>query len=222
MFDPVSWGFAWKFYTAAIAVGYLVGSIPFGLILAKLAGHGDIRQIGSGNIGATNVLRTGNKKLAALTLILDAGKGAIMVILGSLFFGPDIGWFAGLGAFLGHLFPIWLKFKGGKGVATTLGILFAIDPALGAATVASWLATAIIFRYSSLAALVALALAPLFGWYLLGAQALKFIAILSVISWARHTANIIRLIKGEESKINLSRKAKTASEPAVSIESDRE
>lgn len=202
MFDPASW----QLYLLAIIIGYLVGSTPFGLILTRMAGQGDIRKIGSGNIGATNVLRTGNKALAALTLILDAGKGAVMVVLGSILFGTDVGWIAGLGAFLGHLFPVWLKFKGGKGVATTLGILFAVDLLLGAATALTWLATAFLFRYSSLSALVCLATAPFIGYALLGPEALVFVGILSVISWARHSSNIMRLIRGEESKINLSRK----------------
>ncbi|MBV6632319.1 MAG: glycerol-3-phosphate 1-O-acyltransferase PlsY [Alphaproteobacteria bacterium] len=220
MFDPVSWSFAWPYFLAAIAGGYVVGSIPFGIILTKLAGGPDLRSIGSGNIGATNVLRTGNKGLAALTLLLDAAKGAVMVLAVGHFFGPDpMGWLAGFGAFLGHLFPIWLKFRGGKGVATSLGVLFAISPAVGAMTAATWLVTAAIFRYSSLSALVALAAAPGFAFWILGIQGLKFVGIIAIISWLKHAGNIQRLIKGEESKIKL-RSTASAEEAATTEAGD--
>src|SRR5262245_58610918 len=141
-------------------IGYLIGSIPFGLILAKMGGHGDIRNIGSGNIGATNVLRTGDKKLALITLILDIGKGAAAVEFAEFVMTFDAALLAGLGAFLGHVFPVWLRFKGGKGVATTLGILAAIYPGLGIICGLLWFAVFLIFRISSLAALVAIGMSP--------------------------------------------------------------
>ncbi|MDP6405580.1 MAG: glycerol-3-phosphate acyltransferase, partial [Alphaproteobacteria bacterium] len=135
--DPISWSYAAPYYAAALGLGYLLGAIPFGLVLTRLAGLGDIRAIGSGNIGATNVLRTGNKALALATLLLDGGKGAAAVLLGTLY-GPDIAVLAGTGAFLGHLFPVWLKFKGGKGVATALGILLAIAWPVGILACLTW------------------------------------------------------------------------------------
>jgi acyl phosphate:glycerol-3-phosphate acyltransferase len=216
MFDPVSWGTSWPYFLAALAAGYLLGSIPFGLVLTRLAGLGDIRNIGSGNIGATNVLRTGNKKLAVLTLLLDGGKGAAAVLLGRYLFDMDIAMLAGLGAFLGHLYPVWLKFKGGKGVATTLGILFAVNFLLGAAAALTWLLVAFIFRFSSLAALISLAAAPAYAFWLIGDQAAIFVAILAVISWLRHHENIRRLLKGEESRIKLGSKKPEPAPPADS------
>lgn len=140
--------------------GYLLGSLPFGLVLARLAGHGDIRKIGSGNIGATNVLRTGNKKLALATLILDSGKGAAAVLIIQSFAGYHMALIAGLAAVIGHMFPVWLKFKGGKGVATALGMLLAAAPFAGLVSCAIWLATALITRISSLSALIAMLAAP--------------------------------------------------------------
>ena len=130
MIDPISWAYSWPYILSALAGGYLLGSLPFGLILTRLAGMGDIRAIGSGNIGATNVLRTGNKKIAAATLILDGAKGAVAVLIAQVY-GPDTAIIAATGALLGHLFPVWLKFRGGKGVATALGILLAMSPAVG-------------------------------------------------------------------------------------------
>lgn len=183
--------------------GYLAGSIPFGLVLTRAAGLGDIRQIGSGNIGATNVLRTGNKPLAAATLILDAGKGGF-VALGLLLAGlPEAAILGGVAAVFGHNFPVWLGFKGGKGVATTLGVLAALSWPVGIACCATWLVVAGLFRFSSLAALVALAAAPAYAWYL--APAMPWLpwaaAILAVLAFIRHRANIARLMKGEEPKI---------------------
>lgn len=140
--DPISWSLDLPYYLAALAFGYLLGSIPFGLLFTKMAGHGDIRNIGSGNIGTTNVLRTGSKKLAALTLLCDALKGTFAIILISLYMGNDAALIAGLGAFLGHLFPVWLKFKGGKGVATYIGILLGIFWPVGVIFIAIWIATA--------------------------------------------------------------------------------
>ncbi len=199
--DPISWEFAWPYLTAALLAGYLLGSIPFGLLLTRLAGHGDLRHQGSGNIGATNVLRTGRKDLALATLLLDGGKGAAAVLI-AINWGPDIALMAGYGAVLGHLFPVWLGFKGGKGVATTLGALLAISWPVGLAACATWLAVAGITRYSSLAALLCLALAPLWAWLLRGdLQLVQFAAILALLVWARHHENIGRLLTGTESKI---------------------
>ena len=209
--NPISWSLVWPYYLAALAGGYLLGSIPFGLILTKLAGAGDVRKIGSGNIGATNVLRTGRKGLAAATLILDGAKGAVAVVIAG-HWGPDLALLAALGSVLGHLFPIWLKFKGGKGVATTLGVLLAIDWPVGLAACVTWLVIAALFRFSSLAALVAIAAAPLYAWYLpllwapadvLGGdlQIVQIAGALAVLVWAKHHENIRRLMRGEEPRI---------------------
>ena len=193
--------YTWPFI-AAVVVGYLLGSVPFGLVLTKIGGFGDIRQIGSGNIGATNVLRTGSKGLAALTLLLDGGKGAAAFwIAGTL--GPDMAVLAAGGAFLGHLFPVWLKFRGGKGVATALGILIAASWQAGVLACLTWLAVAAVFRFSSLAALVALAVAPLYVWNFADLQRTELAVMLAILIFIRHHANIRRLIRGEESKIKL-------------------
>ncbi len=199
--DPISWEFAGPYLLAAFAGGYLLGSIPFGLLLARLAGLGDIRKLGSGNIGATNVLRTGRKGLAAATLLLDGGKGAGAVLLAG-FWGPDPQLMAALGAVLGHIFPFWLRFQGGKGVATVLGVLLALAWQAGLAACATWLLIAGLLRYSSLAALVALAAAPLYVWlFTRDLQLVQLIAVLAALVWIRHRVNIVRLIKGEEPKI---------------------
>ncbi|MGF1607775.1 MAG: glycerol-3-phosphate 1-O-acyltransferase PlsY [Kiloniellales bacterium] len=199
--DPISWEFAWPYLGAALLGGYLLGSLPFGLLLTRLAGLGDVRKIGSGNIGATNVLRTGRKDLAAATLLLDGGKGAAAVLIASLW-GPDMALMAGFGALLGHLFPLWLRFKGGKGVATALGVLLATAWPVGVAACVTWLVVAALFRISSLSALVSVALSPVFAWYLRGDwQLVQFAAILAVVIWLRHHANIRRLLKGEEPRI---------------------
>ncbi len=203
--DPISWSYAAPYYAVALGLGYLLGAIPFGLVLTRLAGLGDIRAIGSGNIGATNVLRTGNKALALATLLLDGGKGAAAVLLGTLY-GPDIAMLAGTGAFLGHLFPVWLKFKGGKGVATALGILLAIAWPVGILACLTWLATAALFRFSSLAALVAAALAPVYAYFLADMQRVEFSAFLALLIFVRHHANIRRLVKGEEPRIGGTKK----------------
>lgn len=189
-------------HVAALACGYIAGSIPFGLLITRLAGLGDIRGIGSGNIGATNVLRTGRKGLAAATLILDGGKGALVVVALKILTDdallPLIG---GLGAILGHNFPVWLKFKGGKGVATTLGVTLAVAPLIGAMACATWLVVAFTARISSLSALAALALAPVYA-YVLGyhLESAAF-AALGILGWLRHGANIRRLLRGEEPRI---------------------
>jgi acyl phosphate:glycerol-3-phosphate acyltransferase len=200
--DPISWEFAWPYMVAALLGGYLLGSIPFGLVLTRLAGLGDVRQIGSGNIGATNVLRTGRKGLAAGTLLLDGGKGAVAVLIAQQLGDPDTALVAALGAVLGHLFPAWLGFKGGKGVATTLGVLLALSPALGSLCCLAWLVVAFLFRYSSLAALMSLAAAPLLSWFLLGdLQMVQMTALLAALVWMRHHQNIRRLLAGQEPKI---------------------
>lgn len=210
--DPLGdFSYTWPFYAAAL-IGYLIGSIPFGLVLTKLAGMGDIRKIGSGNIGATNVLRTGNKGLALATVILDGGKGAVLVILANIFLTQDYAVLAGGGAFLGHLFPIWLKFKGGKGVATFIGVMFAISWPAGLAVGLTWLLIAVIFRMSSLSALVAAALSPLFvyllmiyspiwGQYFGDLQRIELAGFMAVFIFIRHHQNIARLLKGTEPKI---------------------
>lgn len=184
----------------ALALGYLLGSIPFGLVLTRLAGLGDIRKIGSGSIGATNVLRTGNKTLAALTVILDSGKGAAAALAAG-YVAPDLAPFAAVAAVIGHLFPVWLRFRGGKGVATTLGALAALSWPAGLAAGLTWLAVAIIFRYSSLSGLVSTALAPAYAFYWSGVPDTVAAAILAVLVWIRHKDNIRRLLKGEEPKI---------------------
>ena len=184
----------------AIICGYLVGSIPFGLVLTRLARLGDIRDIGSGNIGATNVLRTGNKVLALATLLLDSGKGAaVAMIIGS--FDPLAGLIGGGMAVLGHDFPVWLRFKGGKGVATTLGVLIALAWPVGVTACATWMLTAFLFRISSLAALVALAISPVCAWWLADPEFTTLAALLAILSFIRHHENIARLMKGQETKI---------------------
>ena len=199
--DPISWEFAGPYLLAAFAGGYLLGSIPFGLLLARMAGLGDIRKLGSGNIGATNVLRTGRKGLAAATLLLDGGKGAGAVLLAG-FWGPDPQLMAALGAVLGHIFPLWLRFQGGKGMATVLGVLLALAWQAGLAACATWLLVAGLLRYSSVASLVSLAAAPLYIWlFTRDLQLVELIAVLAVMVWIRHRVNIARLLKGEEPKI---------------------
>jgi acyl phosphate:glycerol-3-phosphate acyltransferase len=209
--DPTSWSFAWPWLLGGALGGYLLGSIPFGLVLTRLAGHGDIRRIGSGNIGATNVLRTGNKLLALLTLILDSGKGAFAVLIAQwvapdMGFGPDMAVLAGAGSMLGHTFPVWLGFKGGKGVATALGVLLAISFPVGLIACGIWLAMAFTLSYSSLSALVALGLSPLIGWYFAGPQVAQLCAFIAVLVFIRHHANIRRLLKGEEPKVDFTKK----------------
>lgn len=195
------------FETAPLVLGlvalaaYLLGAVPFGIVMARLFGLGDLRKIGSGNIGATNVLRTGNKLAAALTLVLDAGKGGLAVLIARALVGEDAAQLAGFAAFLGHLFPVYLGFRGGKGVATFLGTLLALAWPVGLAACGTWLVVALVLRYSSLSALVAAALAP--GWALVlghGDMALLGL-VLAVLIFIRHTANIARLIDGSEPRI---------------------
>ncbi len=183
-----------------LVFGYLLGSIPFGLVVTRLAGLGDIRRIGSGNIGATNVLRTGNKLLAAMTLLGDGGKGAVAVLIASAF-GPPAAAAAGLGAFLGHLFPVWLGFKGGKGVATYLGVLAAYAWPAALVFAGVWLAVAFLTRYSSLAALLASAATPIVLAGLGDWLGVGLFTVLTVLVFIRHHANLSRLVRGEESRI---------------------
>ena len=190
----------------AVVGGYLLGSVPFGLVLVRLAGLGDIRTIGSGNIGATNVLRTGRKGLALATLLLDGGKGAIAVLIARFVLGDDIVPLAGMAAILGHNFPVWLNFKGGKGVATTFGTLMAAAWPVGIACCVTWLITAAVFRISSLSALVGLALAPVFAYYASGPNLALMAAGMAVLGFIRHHENIRRLLKGEEPRIGAKKK----------------
>jgi glycerol-3-phosphate acyltransferase PlsY len=185
----------------ASVVGYLLGTIPFGLILTRAAGLGDIRMIGSGNIGATNVLRTGNKKLAAATLLLDGIKGAVAVAVGVLLAGRDGMFVGGLAAVVGHLFPVWLKFKGGKGVATGFGVLFAAAWPAGLAAGAVWLAVARLSKMSSAGALSAFAVAPVLAWAAAGPVIGLLILLVAALIFVRHEANIRRLLAGTEPRI---------------------
>ena len=201
MIHPLGdFAYVWPYYAAAL-IAYLLGSIPFGLILTWVAGLGDLRQIGSGNIGATNVLRTGNKMLAALTLLLDGGKGALAV-LAARTLGPDFAVIAGGASVIGHLFPVWLRFRGGKGVATALGVWLAIAWPVGVAACATWLAVVALTRYSSLAALVALIAAPVYAYVEFGQEVRVTLGvILAILVVLRHHANIRRLLSGREPKI---------------------
>jgi glycerol-3-phosphate acyltransferase PlsY len=201
MLHPINWSLALPYYAAALLFGYLLGSIPFGLILTRLAGTADIRSIGSGNIGATNVLRTGHKGLAAATLVGDALKGTAAVLVMYRLWGQDHAILAALGAFLGHLFPVWLRFKGGKGVATYIGILLALAWPAALAFCLIWLAVAALTRYSSLAALTASLATPFVLWLLDDRQEAQLFALLTALLWLMHRENISRLLHGAEAKI---------------------
>jgi len=185
----------------SIIGGYLLGSIPFGLLIARATGQGDIRKIGSGNIGATNVLRTGRKDIALITLLLDAAKAGVAAILFNHLFGMPAGLFAGAAALIGHCFPIWLGFKGGKGVATFFGCLLATAWPVGLAVSGIWLACAFLTRISSLSALAAAGLAPLIAYLMGYTNVAVLAAVLAVIIYIRHIENIGRILRGEESKI---------------------
>jgi glycerol-3-phosphate acyltransferase PlsY len=217
--SPLAWADVWQYFALAALAGYLLGAIPFGLILTRLFGAGDLRKIGSGNIGATNVLRTGRKGLALATLLLDGGKGAAALLIGYRFYGPDIAVMAGMGALLGHIFPVWLLFRGGKGVATALGLLLAGAWPVGAIACLTWRLMAVLFRYSSLSAITAIAAAPAvakaFAWAKLPglgspivyhqiAEVALFVAVLVI---ARHAGNIKRLVTGTEPKIGAKKPA---------------
>lgn len=193
---------------------YVMGSIPFGLVLTRLFGGGDIRDIGSGNIGATNVLRTGKRSVAALTLILDAGKGAVAVLLAKHFADGNVAALAGLIAIIGHCFPVWIRFKGGKGVATYLAVMSTLDIRFGLIFAVLWLGTAFIARYSSLAALVA-TMGATIGAFVLDSDSMDnahlipvFMIVMTGLIWTRHHANIGRLLSGQETKIGHNGKTK--------------
>jgi len=206
----MDWSAALPSDIAALVLGYLLGAIPFGLIFTRIAGLEDIRSIGSGNIGATNVLRTGRKGLAAATLVADALKGTAAVLIAARFGGPVAAQLAALGAFLGHLFPVWLGFKGGKGVATYIGVLIGLAWPGAIAFCLVWLAVAAATRYSSLAALVAAAMAPVFLW-LTGEQTLvPLFLLLAALMWFMHRPNIARLLNGTEGKIGSAALPKTS------------
>lgn len=203
MAESLTWSLSGSATLIALVVGYLFGSIPFGIILTKLAGGPDLRSIGSGNIGATNVLRTGNKKLAAATLVGDMLKGTVAVLVAWHWLGgPQAALAAAIGAFLGHLFPVWIGFKGGKGVATYLGVLIGLNGWIALAFAAIWLSVAYLSRYSSLAALTASVLTPFLLWFAAGMhQAAVVMALLTVLLWIMHRTNIARLLSGSEGKI---------------------
>jgi len=185
----------------ALIGGYLMGSIPFGLLITRATGQGDIRDIGSGNIGATNVLRTGRKDIALITLLLDAAKAGVAALIFNHFFGAPIGLFAGAAALIGHCFPIWLKFKGGKGVATFFGGLFATAWPIGLIAGAIWLVCAFLTRISSLSALAAAGTAPLIAFMMGYTNVAIMAAVMAIIIYIRHGENIGRIIKGTESRI---------------------
>ncbi len=195
-------------YVLTAIIAYLAGSIPFGLILVNITGAGNLREIGSGNIGATNVLRTGHKNIAIATLILDCSKGWLTVIVAQSH-GLDLAIISGVCTVVGHIFPIWLKFRGGKGVATVLGVLLAIAWQVGLTAVATWLIIAAIFRYSSLAAILALTLSTVYAWYLPDTNVSIMTTLIAGLSILRHKENMWRLIKGKESKIKLGKKSES-------------
>ncbi|CAN7268647.1 glycerol-3-phosphate 1-O-acyltransferase PlsY [Neorhizobium tomejilense] len=201
MSELFNWQITLPIALTALVFGYLLGSIPFGLILTRAAGLGDIRSIGSGNIGATNVLRTGNKKLAAATLLLDALKATVAALIAWYLFGKEAGLLAGFAAFMGHLFPVWLGFKGGKGVATYIGTLLGVAPWMVLVFAAIWLGVAKISKYSSLSALVATLVIPVVLWFLNEPKIALVLAVMTAISWWKHEENIKRLIAGTESRI---------------------
>ncbi|MBL27716.1 MAG: acyl-phosphate glycerol 3-phosphate acyltransferase [Rhodospirillaceae bacterium] len=221
--DPLGgWDYTWPLYLAAF-LGYLLGSIPFGYVLTRAAGGVDLRKAGSGSTGATNVLRTGKKGLALATLLLDGGKGALAVYLGARY-GPDTQVIAAGGAVIGHIYPVWLRFHGGKGVATTLGVILAISWPVGLAACLVWLVVALITRYSSLSSILAMLSAPLFLWLMLKFQRegmlspdlpglpqhVDLLVVLAIVVIVKHHANLQRLANGSESKIRLKRRSETA------------
>ncbi len=205
MLDPINLQLVLPYYLLALAGGYLCGSIPFGLLITRWGGMGDIRDIGSGNIGATNVLRTGRRDLAALTLVFDAIKGAVPVLVAGRYH-PDLMLIAGGGAFLGHLFPVWLRFKGGKGVAVACGIVTALSWPVGLLALGTWITVAALLRYSSLAALYTASLTPLYFWFI-APPAAEFATLLAGIIWISHHANVRRLWAGTEPRIGSRSKA---------------
>ena len=195
--------YTWHVVCPSLIIAYLLGSIPFGLLITKFFGEQDLRKIGSGNIGATNVLRTGRKGLAALTLILDFSKAIIVVWVSKEYLGPDITFYTSIFVVIGHIFPIWLKFNGGKGVATFFGVLFCLSLFSGLISITIWIIIALIFRFSSLAALVSISISPILGFFLGSPQIGSIMLILAFLVWIRHVKNIQNLILGKENKINL-------------------
>ena len=189
---------------ASVVIGYLLGAIPFGLLLTWIAGYGDVRKIGSGNIGATNVLRTGNKGLAALTVLLDVGKGVAAVLIGATW-GVDAMLAAAGAVILGHMFPVWLMFRGGKAVATALGVLIGVAWPVALVAGLVWLATAVMFRYSSLAALVACVIAAAYSGFVLDGNRAALVAAVALAIIAKHYENIRRLLSGTESRISFTK-----------------
>ena len=202
MLYPINWSLALPYYAVALLFGYALGSIPFGLLLTRFAGGPDIRSLGSGNIGATNVLRTGRKGIAAATLLCDMLKGTVAVLVMNSLWGRDLAILAGMGAMLGHVFPVWLRFRGGKGVATYLGILAALAWPAAVAFVVIWLTLAAMTRFSSVAALLASAAVPPTLWWATGdRQEAQVFLLLTLLVWFMHRGNIARLIAGTETKI---------------------
>ena len=197
----MNWSLDAPYFLAALVFGYLLGSIPFGLVFTRLAGTQDIRQIGSGNIGATNVLRTGRKGLAAATLLADVLKGTAAVLLVAWWLGPEPALVAGAAAFVGHLFPVWLNFKGGKGVATGFGVLLAVSWKVGLLVALVWIVVAAVSRYSSVSSLVASAAAPLILWFTGAPTEAQLFGLLALLTLFMHRANIARLANGTEGKI---------------------
>jgi len=198
--EPISWSFAWPYLGGALLFGYLLGSIPFGLLLTRLAGTADLRAVGSGNIGATNVLRTGRRDLAAATLLLDLAKGAAAVLIAARW-GIDTSVMAAFGAVLGHILPVWLAFRGGKGVATYLGVLAGLYWPAAVAFAVIWLAVAAATRYSSLSALVATLAMPAVMWARDEAQLTEVTIIIGIVVFLTHRGNIARLVRGREARI---------------------
>ncbi len=203
--DPISWAHSWPYFAVCFAAAYVLGSIPFGLLLSRFMGLGDIRKIGSGNIGAINVLRTGSKGLAAVTLALDAGKGGVAVTVAQAY-GPDLAVTAAAAVVIGHMAPVWLMFRGGKGVATTIGALLVIAWPVGLLSCLTWLVVAGLSRTASLSSLVALAASPFYAWQLADPQRTELAAFLFVIVALAHHANIRRMVRREEPKIDLGKR----------------
>lgn len=205
MIDPLGGPAYWLPFVVGFVVAYLIGAIPFGVLLTRLVGAGDLRRIGSGNIGATNVLRTGRKGLALATLILDALKGGLPVWLGYRLLGPDMAVVAGLGAVVGHCFPVWLLFRGGKGVATAAGVVFALTPVVGAAALVVFALVVALTRYVSLGSILAAAAAVPLAWVLGHSQAAQLFLVIALIIVAKHAGNVRRLVAGNENKVSFGR-----------------
>lgn len=206
MIEPLGGPAYWLPFFIAFAVGYLAGSVPFGLLLTRLGGAGDIRSIGSGNIGATNVLRTGRKGLALATLLFDIAKGCLPTLAAHAWLGPDVAIAVGLGTVLGHCFPVWLRFRGGKGVATAAGVILALTPAVVPVILAIFVAVVWVTRYVSLGSCLAALAAPVTAWLFGQVQPAELYVVLALVVVGTHHANIRRLLKGEESKLSFSAK----------------